>query len=162
MCVFSVCVYLPSYMFLGLSFPMYHSHSCILSFCAAAPRARRRDNYGGRLDGPWILGMVWKGPTGVVDVRCFHVQRRDAATLIPIIKAHVLPGTSIWTDEWRAYTRLEDHGFFHSTVNHSEAYVDPFTRVNTQLIECLWGHIKHKVTLLLLPFLHLSILLSFG
>ena len=49
------------------------------------------------------------------------VQRRDAATLLPIIQAHVAPGTVIHSDEWAAYNRVGNlpNVSSHSVVNHS-------------------------------------------
>ena len=49
------------------------------------------------------------------------VLQRDSATLIPII--HVLPGTTVWTDEWAAYRQLSTLGYHHYTVNHTENFV---------------------------------------
>ncbi len=34
------------------------------------------------------------------------VNDRTAATLIPIIQSHVRPGTTIYSDEWSAYSRI--------------------------------------------------------
>ena len=34
------------------------------------------------------------------------VQRRDAATLLPIINSHIAPGTEVWSDDWRAYNEV--------------------------------------------------------
>ena len=76
------------------------------------------------------------GPGTVVEVdeakvRKKEIQQRplegraDAATLLPIILKHVLPGTEIHTDEWRYYARLQRRGFQHHTVNHSVNFVDP-------------------------------------
>jgi len=55
------------------------------------PAARR--NYGNVVNGPWVFGLVQKRTVdGKIDARFFVVQRRDAATLIPIIQRHVAPG----------------------------------------------------------------------
>ena len=43
---------------------------------------------------PWILGIA-QSTVDDYEVRFFHVQRRDAATLLPIIWKHVYPGTII-------------------------------------------------------------------
>ncbi|CAF4600595.1 unnamed protein product [Rotaria sp. Silwood2] len=67
---------------------------------------QRNRNYGRRIEGPWIFGIAEPTEEGH-EVRFFHVQRRDAATLIPIIWKHVYPGTTIWSDEWKAYSRLQ-------------------------------------------------------
>ena len=72
----------------------------------------------------------------------FVVQRRDAATLMPLFMQHINPKTEIHSDEWRAYTRIKHEGFDHYTVNHTENFVDPDTLRHTQLIECLWNVAK--------------------
>jgi hypothetical protein len=38
-----------------------------------------------------------------------------------------MTGTTIWSDEWRAYNGLNQLGFRHHTVNHSRHFVDPVT-----------------------------------
>jgi len=38
------------------------------------------------------------------------VENREAATLIPIIQRVVVPGTTIWSDEWAAYRTLSQLG----------------------------------------------------
>ena len=57
------------------------------------------------------------------------VQQRDAATLLPIIVAHVAQGTIIHSDEWRSYSQVATlppvSG--NQTVNHSVTFVDPVT-----------------------------------
>ena len=35
------------------------------------------------------------------------ITSRDAATLLPIIRAHIAPGSIIHPDEWRAYSRVD-------------------------------------------------------
>ncbi|CAF1581970.1 unnamed protein product, partial [Didymodactylos carnosus] len=96
-------------------------------------------NYGTRVDGPWIFGIAQPTAEGY-EARFFHVQRRDAATLLPIIWKNVYRGTTIWSDEWKAYCRLQTtYGYDHQTVNHSQNFIDPHTGCHTQLIESLWG-----------------------
>ena len=51
---------------------------------------------------PWIFGIA-QPTVDDYEVRFFHVQRRNAATLLPIIWKHVYPTTIIWSDEWKVY-----------------------------------------------------------
>ena len=54
------------------------------------------------------------------------VRRRDASTLLQIIRRHVRPGSIIHTDCWAAYNEIcnqEGYQFAHRTVNHEESYV---------------------------------------
>jgi len=44
---------------------------------------------------------------------------------LPIIRAHILPGTRVMSDMWKAYDCLKDEGYSHLTVNHSLNSVDP-------------------------------------
>lgn len=56
------------------------------------------------------------------------VERRTRRELIPLILHHVRTGSTILSDEWRAYRQaLAAFGYRHFTVNHSVAYVDANT-----------------------------------
>ena len=73
------------------------------------------------------------------------VQSRDAATLLPIIQARVHPITTICSDEWAAYRRVQQlHVCRHQTANHSLHFVNPQTGVHTQHIESYWSRVKRK------------------
>ena len=48
-----------------------------------------------------------------------EVLDRSAATLLPLIQQHILPGTTVLSDEWRSYRRIPTLGMAHETVNHS-------------------------------------------
>ena len=52
------------------------------------------------------------------------VEKRDEQTLLPIIKEWIEPGTIIVSDCWKAYSKLETHGYEHRTVNHSREFVN--------------------------------------
>ena len=93
----------------------------------------------------WVFGLAdtsQKPAVGYMEL----VPRRDAATLLPIIQQHVLPGTTIWSDEWAAYNRVASIPgvAVHGVVNHSIRFVDPTTGVNTQTVESYWNRVKTK------------------
>lgn len=73
------------------------------------------------------------------------VDRRNAATLLPIIQQHVRPGTVVHSDEWRAYSGISAAGYTHLTVNHSLHFVDPITGTHTQHVESYWSRAKAKL-----------------
>uniref|UniRef100_A0A182SYA5 DDE_Tnp_IS1595 domain-containing protein n=1 Tax=Anopheles maculatus TaxID=74869 RepID=A0A182SYA5_9DIPT len=84
----------------------------------------------------WLIGGICRETH---DIFLELVQKRDAATLHDIIMRHVAPGSTILTDGWRAYNGLENRGYSHAMVNHSENFVDPNDPfVHTQSIENLW------------------------
>lgn len=91
----------------------------------------------------WVFGMVDitnRPKVGYMEV----VERRNAETLIPIINERVLPGTTIHTDEWRAYHNIgPETGLAHLTVNHRMNFVGP-DGVHTQNIENYWKNKKLK------------------
>lgn len=61
-----------------------------------------------------------------------EVANRESATLVPLIKEYVAPGTTTMTDCWKSYDCLDKEGFQHLTVNHSLNFVDPETGAHTQ------------------------------
>ena len=75
------------------------------------------------------------------------VPQCDAATLLPIIQAHVVNGTIIHSDQWAAYRQVASLPSVstHSTVNHSVTFVDPVSGTHTQNIESYWGKAKRKL-----------------
>ena len=76
------------------------------------------------------------------------VQRRDAATLLPIIQAHVAPpGTIIHSDEWQAYRGVAalPSVAAHHTVNHSVTFVNSVNGAHTQHVESYWNRTKIKI-----------------
>lgn len=90
---------------------------------------------------PWVFGMIERGSGRVV---FFRVPNRQRPTIYPIIQRHVLPGTTIYSDDFSTYRTLNQHGFIHLTVNHSENFVDPHTGVHTNTIEGAWSCVKRK------------------
>ncbi len=83
---------------------------------------KRKYNRGRMRDGKWVFGGCERGS---VDAFMTIVNDRTAATLIPIIQAHIRPGTTIMSDEWSWISNIT--GYSHQTVNHSQNFVDPVT-----------------------------------
>ena len=48
------------------------------------------------------------------------VPGRTKNTLMPIIQKYIRTGSTIMSDEWRAYADIGTSGYTHQTVNHSE------------------------------------------
>lgn len=97
---------------------------------------------GKPVKGEWVFGGVER-ESG----KCFFrvVEKRDAETLLPIVRDWVLPGTTIYSDCWKAYNCLEKEGYEHLRVNHSLTYVDPETGAHTNSIEGTWSAIKRAL-----------------
>ena len=76
------------------------------------------------IEGQWVLGGI--------------CRQREKDTLLPIIRAHTLPGTCVMSNMWKAYDCLKDKGYTHLTVNHSLNFVDLDTGMHTQRIENTW------------------------
>ncbi len=100
---------------------------------------------GHRVEGCWVFGGIeriwdednnrWRAGRMFAEV----VAKRDKATLIPILKKRVAPGSIIHSD-FRAYDcipELEGYNFEHKKVNHSKGFkASDGTHTNT--IEGAW------------------------
>lgn len=93
-------------------------------------------------EGPWVFGAIDRATKAAI---VFRVPNRKRETLLPIMQRHILPGTTIHSDEFTPYRTLHNHGYIHLTVNHSENFVDPFTGVHTNTVEGLWSAVKRKL-----------------
>ena len=89
-------------------------------------------------------------PTGIsLMIPIFH-QRRNKATIFPLIRKYVRRGTRIMTDEARVYGGLKRAGYKHDRINHSYGqYVvtgwGRFTKIHTNTIEGGWKHLRHLI-----------------
>ena len=74
------------------------------------------------------------------------VRDRTADTLLEVIRRRIRPGTWIMSDEWKSYRWLDQNGYLHDTVNHSENFINPENpEVHTQTIESIWNSLKSKI-----------------
>lgn len=92
------------------------------------------------VDGVWVFGGIERETC-----RSFilPVEGCDAATLIPLCRKHILPGTTIHTDDWEAYQSLGDLDYVHKVCSlPSEA---PDAKVHISNIVRLLTDIKTRV-----------------
>ena len=103
---------------------------------------KRKYHRGRFIEGQWVFGGICRETKA-----CFlvPVERRDRDTLLPIIRAQILPGTRVLSDLWKSYDCLQNEGYQHLTVNHSLNFVDPDTGAHTQGIENTWWGVKRSM-----------------
>nr|XP_018896318.1 PREDICTED: uncharacterized protein LOC109030030 [Bemisia tabaci] len=61
-----------------------------------------------------------------------------------LIIKHVEKGTEINTDGWASYAALKEHGYKHSTVNHSDTFVAA-DGTHTNTIESHWRPMRRRL-----------------
>ncbi|KAE8741223.1 hypothetical protein FOCC_FOCC013257 [Frankliniella occidentalis] len=91
------------------------------------------------IEGQWVFGGIERDTKKSFLV---PVEHRDAKTLIPALHEWVLPGTTVITDGWSAYSKLSSEGFILYVVNHSKNFVDPETGAHTQTCERQWRDVR--------------------
>ena len=102
---------------------------------------RRKYHRGHLVREQWVFGGY---DTTTMNSFLVPVERRDAATLLPILQQYVLPGTTVISDLWGAYNTVANLGHQHLTVNHSIHFVDPITHATTNHVESVWQKAKEK------------------
>ena len=107
--------------------------------------ATRKYNRGRIVQQQWIFGGYNReSKKGFL----IPVPDRTASTLLAVIREYILPGTSIYSDQWAAYSGiacLERMNYTHHTVCLDRNFVDPETGVHTNGIEGLWSRAKSKI-----------------
>ena len=84
-----------------------------------------------------VFGAVQRGGNVTATV----IPSRRANTIMPLATKHVLPASTVYTDEFKSYRGLTQAGYAHSRINHSEGvYVSG--DVHTQTIEGFWALLK--------------------
>ena len=90
----------------------------------------------------WVFGGICRETKEFFMVR---VPDRTKKTLLPIIHRHVKPGTTIMSDEWKAYYDLQ-MTYEHKTICHKRNFVAPDNAyIHTQHVENLWRYAKKNL-----------------
>lgn len=102
----------------------------------------KRAKLGGR--GTAGKMAVWGAVERHGKVVAVTVPNVDRITLLPYVRKHVIPASTIYTDEMGAYEPLTDNGYNHKKINHTEkVYVSGDTHTNT--IEGFWSLVKRGI-----------------
>ena len=102
---------------------------------------KRKYHRGHRVEGQWVFGGIDSDSRKTFMVA---VEKRDEATLLPIIKRWIKPGSVIVSDCMKGYTNLEREGYVHKIVNHSKEFVNK-DGFHTNKIEGHWRQAKVKM-----------------
>jgi transposase-like protein len=93
---------------------------------------------------PPILGILQRGGQVVIQM----LENVQQATIEPVIKRTIQPGSLIYTDEYNIYNRLVEWGYLHKTVNHSigefarDEDGDGFHEVHVNTVEGFWSLLR--------------------
>ena len=126
----------------------HKGHPEIVAQLGRAGRRRRLKGKRGRgtlaEEKPPILGLLQR--TGEVVIRMLpNVQQ---VTIKPVLTQVIQPGSLVYTDEYDIYTRLEEWGYSHKTVNHSAGEYardedgDGFHEVHVNTLEGFWSLLR--------------------
>src|SRR5262249_24305306 len=93
---------------------------------------------------PPIFGMLQR--TGEVVIRMLADVRQ--VTIGPLIRATIAPGSTVYTDEYDIYHRLDEWGYEHQSVCHAAGEFardddgDGFCEVHVNTLEGFWSLLR--------------------
>lgn len=104
-----------------------------------AKRVRGKKGRGAAGKTP-VFGLLKRDGKVLVEI----VQNCSKSQLMPIIQGHILEGSTIHTDGWKAYDGLVLNGYTHYRVFHSH---DEFVRGKSHVngIESFWSYAKRRL-----------------
>jgi len=92
----------------------------------------------GRFRKAVVVGMLERQG----EVRTAAINTASGKLLKEHVNKHVLPGSTLYSDEWRAYQKI-GQDYAHKVINHAETYVRG--NVHTNSIENFWSLLKRGI-----------------
>jgi transposase-like protein len=86
-----------------------------------------------------VMGLLERGG----EVRTQIIPDRQKGTLQPIVREHIEPGATLYTDEMGGYKGLREE-YLHEIIDHAVKYVDG--RVHTNGMENFWSLLKRGLS----------------
>ena len=88
-----------------------------------------------------VVGIVQRNGLAIAK----HVKNVKAKTLVGLIRKHVTPGSTVYTDEYAAYNTIsKGKRFVHRKIKHS-AGIYVMGDIHTNSVEGLWSLIKRGI-----------------
>ena len=106
------------------------------SYFGGRRKGRRGRGAGGKVP---VFGLLKRGGK----VHAVVIPDAASRTLVPIIRARIMPDSIVYTDSFASYDVLDVSEFHHHRVNHSERFVDRRTHING--IENFWNQAKRHL-----------------
>jgi hypothetical protein len=78
---------------------------------------------------------------GAISTRVAIVKSENAPDAEALANLFIEKGSTVYTDEWKAYSRYKVMGYFHDTVNHQIEWVSP-TGVNENQAESFFSRMR--------------------
>jgi hypothetical protein len=88
-----------------------------------------------------VVGMMERGGELITRV----APARHKVAMHALINAHVLPGTTINTDEFGGYKDIAQNGYKHVTVNHGDKVYATSAGAGVNAIEGFWAQLKRGI-----------------
>jgi transposase len=87
-----------------------------------------------------MFGMIERG----YRARVFCIPNRTHNNILPVLLKNIKVGSSVYSDEWMGYKRLENFGYEHKHVNHSK-FEWSKGDTHTNSIEGYWSNLKKSI-----------------
>lgn len=107
------------------------------SYFGGARKGKRGRGAAGKVP---VIGLLERGGRVYTAI----IPDAKASTLIPIIRAKVMPDSIIYTDSFWSYDPLDISEFHHRRVNHSQEFVNKHG-YHINGIENFWGQAKRHM-----------------
>jgi transposase-like protein len=96
-----------------------------------------------------VIGIIERDTKQVIArVTLSHSETGESsvkAHLLPFVMKTVVKGTTVMTDDFKGYNPLEEEGYPHFFVNHSEKQYSAGNGVHTNNIENFWSILKRGI-----------------
>lgn len=88
-----------------------------------------------------VLGIVERKGRA----RAIVIPDVKAKTLLPAVEANVQKNATVYTDDLPSYNKLENAGFDHKTVAHSQGVYVAGKDIHTNNVEGFWSQLKRSI-----------------